>query len=72
MINAFARLDVAKLWGDGHVVAADGSQVNTWENNLLAETSIRRPIHKLSEVRLDWVWQFFLGTPAHNFRTIRE
>jgi TnpA family transposase len=41
VINAFARLDVAKLWGDGHVVAADGSQVNTWENNLLAETSIR-------------------------------
>jgi hypothetical protein len=41
VINAFARLDVAKLWGDGHVVAADGSQVDTWENNLLAETSIR-------------------------------
>ncbi len=41
VINSFARLDVAKLWGDGHVVAADGSQVNTWENNLLAETSIR-------------------------------
>ncbi len=41
VINAFARLDLVKLWGDGSVVAADGSQINTWENNLLAETSIR-------------------------------
>jgi TnpA family transposase len=41
VINAFARLDIAGIWGDGTVVAADGSQVNTWENNLLAETSIR-------------------------------
>ena len=41
VINAFARLDVAGLWGDGKVVAADGSQVDSWENSLLAETSIR-------------------------------
>ncbi len=37
VINAFARLDIAGIWGDGTVVAADGSQVNTWENNLLAK-----------------------------------
>jgi len=41
VINAFAHLDITGLWGDGSVAAADGSHVSTWENNLLAETSIR-------------------------------
>ena len=41
VINAFAQLDVAGMWGDGHVVAADGTQIETWENNLLAESHIR-------------------------------
>jgi TnpA family transposase len=41
VINAFTRLDIASLWGDGPVAGADGSQISTWENNLLAETSIR-------------------------------
>lgn len=41
VINAFAKLDVAGVWGDGKTVAADGSQIDTWENNLLAETSVR-------------------------------
>ena len=41
VINAHAQLDVARMWGDGSTAAADGSQVDTWENNLLAETSIR-------------------------------
>ncbi|TDC50519.1 DUF4158 domain-containing protein [Actinomadura sp. KC345] len=41
VINAFNKLDVASVWGDGKTVAADGSQIDTWENNLLAETSIR-------------------------------
>ena len=41
VINAFARLDITGLWGDGSVAAADGTHVSTWENNLLAETSIR-------------------------------
>jgi hypothetical protein len=41
VINAFARLDITSLWGDGSTVGTDGSQVSTWENNLLAETSIR-------------------------------
>jgi TnpA family transposase len=41
VINAFSELDVASVWGDGKTVAADGSQIDTWENNLLAETSIR-------------------------------
>lgn len=41
VINAFARLDISSLWGDGSTVGTDGSQVATWENNLLAETSIR-------------------------------
>lgn len=41
VINAFAQLDVAGIWGDGQVVAVDGSQLETWENNLLAESHIR-------------------------------
>ncbi|GAA3649326.1 hypothetical protein GCM10022267_39780 [Lentzea roselyniae] len=41
VINRFAELDVAGIWGDGHVVPADGSQIETWDNNLLAETSVR-------------------------------
>lgn len=41
VINAFAKLDVAGVWGDGHAVAVDGSQVETWENNILAESHIR-------------------------------
>jgi len=32
VINAFHALDVAGMWGDGQVVAVDGSQVDTWEN----------------------------------------
>jgi TnpA family transposase len=41
VINAYNRLDITRLWGDGRTVGTDGSQVPTWENNLLAETSIR-------------------------------
>ncbi|MEU6641705.1 Tn3 family transposase [Saccharomonospora sp. NPDC046836] len=41
VINEFAKLDVAGVWGDGRVVAADGTQVDTWENNILAESHIR-------------------------------
>ncbi|MFF0312149.1 Tn3 family transposase [Streptosporangium sp. NPDC004379] len=41
VINAFNRLDITSVWGDGKTVAADGSQVETWENNLLAESHIR-------------------------------
>ena len=35
------ELDVVKAWGDGTAVAADGTQVETYIDNLLAETSIR-------------------------------
>jgi TnpA family transposase len=41
VINAFAKLDVARMWGDGQAAAVDGSQIETWEKNLLAESSIR-------------------------------
>lgn len=41
VVNAFAELDVVKAWGDGTTVAADGTQVETYIDNLLAETSIR-------------------------------
>ena len=41
VINEFAKLDVAGMWGDGRVVAVDGTQVDTWENNILAESHIR-------------------------------
>jgi TnpA family transposase len=41
VVNGFAELDVVKAWGDGTSVAADGTQVDTYIDNLLAETSIR-------------------------------
>ena len=41
VINAFSKLDVTAMWGDGKTAAADGSQIDTWEDNLLAETSVR-------------------------------
>ena len=41
VINAFSPLDVTRLWGDGQPAGADGTQIDTWEDNLLAETSIR-------------------------------
>ena len=41
VVNAFTELDLIKAWGDGSVVAADGTQVDTFIDNLLAETSIR-------------------------------
>ncbi len=41
VIDAFMGLDVAQLWGDGSKVGADGTQIDTWDDNLLAETSVR-------------------------------
>uniref|UniRef100_UPI001EE70374 transposase n=1 Tax=Streptomonospora alba TaxID=183763 RepID=UPI001EE70374 len=41
VVNAFNELDVVRAWGDGTAVAADGTQVATYIDNLLAETSIR-------------------------------
>ncbi|GAA4974066.1 Tn3 family transposase [Yinghuangia aomiensis] len=41
VIDAFAKLDVASMWGNGRTAAADGSQLDTWEDNLLAESHIR-------------------------------
>ena len=41
VINAYARLDLIKAWGDGSSVAADGTHMDTYLDNLLAETSIR-------------------------------
>lgn len=41
VINAYMALDLPKLWGDGTRAAADGSQIDTWSDNLLAESHIR-------------------------------
>ncbi|MDP4505104.1 transposase [Nonomuraea sp. G32] len=41
VVNAFAQLDVVKAWGDGSSVGTDGTRVDTYIDNLLAETSIR-------------------------------
>ena len=40
IVDAFTELDLIKVWGDGSVVAADGTQVDTFIDNLLAETSL--------------------------------
>ncbi|MGW3463651.1 Tn3 family transposase, partial [Streptomyces olivaceoviridis] len=40
-VNAHARLDISQAWGDGTAVAADGTHMDTYLDNLLAETSVR-------------------------------
>ncbi|WP_411152437.1 Tn3 family transposase [Streptomyces sp. A30] len=34
VVNAFMRLDLVKAWGDGTSVAADGTQMDTFIDNL--------------------------------------
>ncbi len=41
VVDAFCELDLVRAWGDGAAVAADGTQIDTFIDNLLAETSIR-------------------------------
>lgn len=41
LVNAHARLDISPAWGDGSTVAADGTHMDTYLNNLLSETSVR-------------------------------
>ncbi|MFE7941951.1 Tn3 family transposase [Streptomyces griseoincarnatus] len=41
LINAHARLDISQAWGYGSAVAADGTHMDTYLNNLLSETSVR-------------------------------
>ena len=41
VVNGHARLDLVRAWGDGTVVGADGTHVETWLDNLFAETSVR-------------------------------
>jgi hypothetical protein len=41
LVNAHAHLDISQAWGDGTTVAADGTHMDTYLDNLLAETSVR-------------------------------
>ncbi|MGM9440424.1 Tn3 family transposase [Streptomyces murinus] len=41
LVNAHGRLDISQAWGDGTAVAADGTHMDTYLDNLLAETSVR-------------------------------
>jgi TnpA family transposase len=41
VVTAFIKLDVVKAWGEGKSVATDGTQVDTYIDNLLAESHIR-------------------------------
>ncbi|MGW0317076.1 Tn3 family transposase [Streptomyces flavidovirens] len=41
LVNAHARLDIAQACGDGTAVAADGTHMDTYLDNLLSETSVR-------------------------------
>jgi hypothetical protein len=41
VINAYLQLDLAKVWGDASSVAADGTQIDTLIDNLLAEVRPR-------------------------------
>ncbi|WP_225887641.1 transposase [Streptomyces canus] len=41
VIDMFIQLDLAHVWGDVGKAGIDGSQYDTWENNMLAESHIR-------------------------------
>ncbi|MEU7799756.1 Tn3 family transposase [Micromonospora arborensis] len=41
VINAYAELDLSRLYGDGTRAGTDGTQLDTWADNLLAESHIR-------------------------------
>jgi TnpA family transposase len=41
VVNAYLKLDIAKVWGDASSVVADGTMVETLLDNLLAERHIR-------------------------------
>jgi TnpA family transposase len=41
LVNAHAHLDISQAWGDGTAVAADGTHMDTYLDNLLSETSVR-------------------------------
>ena len=40
-INQYARFDLPRFWGTGKAAAADGTQLDLYSNNLLAEQHIR-------------------------------
>lgn len=40
-VNAHAKLDMSRAWGNGTTAAADGTHMDTYLDNLLAETSVR-------------------------------
>lgn len=44
LIELYLRLDLPKHWGDGKTVAADGTQYDFYDNNLLAGY---RPLTKI-------------------------
>ncbi|MEU5166730.1 Tn3 family transposase [Streptomyces mutomycini] len=41
VVNAHARPDISQAWGDGTAVAAEGTHMDTYLDNLLSETSVR-------------------------------
>ena len=41
VINAYAKLDLPRVWGTGETAAADGTKVDLYEENLISEYHIR-------------------------------
>ncbi|MFD9569091.1 Tn3 family transposase [Streptomyces sp. NPDC059982] len=41
VVNAHAKLGMSRAWGNGTTAAADGTHMDTYPDNLLAETSVR-------------------------------
>jgi TnpA family transposase len=41
VVNAFSKLEITRVWGDGSSVAADGTKHEIWTDNLMAEYHIR-------------------------------
>jgi hypothetical protein len=50
IVNARAKLGLSRAWGDGTTAAADGTHMDTYLNNLLAETF--RPVRQIQRYRL--------------------
>lgn len=66
LVKAHARPDISQAWGDGTAVAADGTHMDTYLENLLFETSVRygKPgdiaYHHISDTNIAWSTHFVL------------
>jgi TnpA family transposase len=63
LIELYLRLDLPKHWGDGKTVAADGTQYDFYDNNLLAGYHFR--YHKMGAVAYRHVADNYIAVFRH-------